>query len=103
MFQENLDILQVSNTEMKLGKLIEADGITDIQINVVGNINVFIRKLCKKKSFGSKTVKTDNKYSSFKLWFNRSCINAKNVFHKTHKLYNKYKTDYYKNLLNISE
>ena len=48
---------------------------------------------------GSKTVKTDNKYSSFKLWFNRSCINARNIFHKTRKLYNKYKTDYYKNLL----
>ena len=93
MFQENLDILQVSTIEMKLDKLIETDGITDIQINeVVSNINVLFEN-CAKQSFGSKTVKTDNKYSSFKLWFNRSCINARNIFHKTRKLYNKYKTD----------
>ena len=66
MFQENLYILQVSNIEMKPDKLIEADGITDIQIyKVVGNINVLFKN-CAKQSFGSKTVKVDNKYPSFK-------------------------------------
>ena len=41
------------------------------------------------------------KYVNFKPWFNSACIRARNVYHKTRKMYNKYKSEYYKNLLKI--
>ena len=66
----------------------------------VGNIDSLF-ETCSKESFRSKTVKKDNKYSNLKPWFNRSCINARNIYHKTRKMYNQYKTDYHKNNLKI--
>ena len=73
----------------------ETDHLTENHINeIVGNIDSLF-ETCSKESFGSKTVKKDNKYSNI----NRSCINARNIYHKTRKMYNKYKTDYDKNNL----
>ena len=73
--------------------------LTIINETVVNIDSLF--ETCSKESFGSKTVKKDNKYSNLKPWFNRSCINARNIYHKTRKMYNQYKTDYHKNNLKI--
>ena len=54
---------------------------------------------CAQETFGFKNPKQTDIYSNFKPWFNRNCINARNLYHKTRKMYNKYKNDYYKNLL----
>lgn len=98
-FKEKIDILKVSNIEINLDRLIDADDITETQVNeIVGSINVLFEN-CAKESFGSKIIKNKNKYSSFKPWFNRSCANARNIFHKTRKMYNTHKTDFNKSLL----
>jgi len=34
-----------------------------------------------------------------KPWFNQSCKNLRNIYHRTRRAYNKYKTVYFKNLL----
>ena len=99
VFIENFDIMKVAEIENYLDHLIETNNIEETQVNeIVNNINGVFEE-CAKESFGCKTRKTDNKYSKFKPWFNRDCINARNVYHKTHKMYNSYKTEYYKNML----
>ena len=99
IFEEKFDILMVSEIEVKLDNLIETDCITENSINeIVGDIDSLFES-CSKASFGTKTVKKHNKYSNFKPWFNRGCINARNAYHKIRKLYNRYKTEYHKNNL----
>ena len=99
IFQENFDIVQVS--AMKLNQLIEKDHLTENHINeIVGNKDSLF-ETCSKESFGSKTVKKDNKYSNLSSWFNRPYINARNIYPETRKIYNKYKTVYHKNNLKI--
>ena len=96
IFEEKFDIVLVSEIETKLDNLIETDCITENSINeIVGDIDSLFES-CSKASFGTKTVKKHNKYSNFKPWFNRACINARNAYHKTRKLYNRYKTKYHK-------
>ena len=34
-------------------------------------------------------------------WCNRECKNARNIYHTIRRLYNKYKTNYFKNLLEL--
>ena len=65
IFQENFPIVQVSAIEMKLDQLIETDHLTENHINeIVGSIDSLF-ETCSKESFGSKTVKKDNKYSNY--------------------------------------
>ena len=40
-------------------------------------------------------------HSGNKPWFNRECKNARNIYHKIRRLYNKYKTNHFKNLLKL--
>ena len=49
-----------------------------------------------KKKKNSKTIKPH-----VKPWFNAECSRARNMYHRSRRLYNKYKTDYYKNILKI--
>ena len=100
-FIENFDILKVSEIECKLDNLIETNCITIENVNeIVNNINNLYES-CACETFGLKNKPQKDKYSNFKPWFNRKCINARNLYHKTRKMYNKYKTNYYKNLLKI--
>ena len=57
-------------------------------------------------TFGPKYKHDNNKADNTKKkrWFNAECFEARNTFHKVRKLYNKYKTAHYNNLLkNISK
>ena len=51
------------------------------------------------ETFGTRTIKHDKINNSNKPWFNLDCRNARNLYHKIRKLYNKHKTEHYKNLL----
>ena len=88
---------------MKLDKIVEDDNINKNDINdiVTGIGSLF--KDCADKTFGQPKSKAKNKqhakYSNFKPWFNIPCIRARNLYHKTRKMYNRYKSDYYKNML----
>ena len=50
-------------------------------------------------SINTKKKKSTGKKSHFKPWFNAECFRARNVCHRSRRLYNNYKTDYYKNML----
>ena len=56
---------------------------------------------CSKRTFGINSSKAGkNKVNNGKFpWFERSCHEMRDVYHKTRKAYNKYKTQYFKNLL----
>ena len=104
-FVENIDIFQVAEIEMKLDKIVEDDNINKNDINdiVTGLSSLF--KDCADKTFGQPKLKAKNKqhakYSNFKPWFNIPCIRARNLYHKTRKMYSRYKSDYYKNMLKV--
>ena len=67
-------------------------------------VNEIVRKIealfvsNSKNTFGVKKPHRDTKN---KNWFNTECQNARNIYHYTRKMYNKYKTQYYKNKLKI--
>ena len=55
-----------------------------------------------KETFGIKKPYTRKPMAkSTKPWFNYECKSARNIYHKTRRLYNRFKTDYYKNMLKI--
>ena len=98
---ENFDTLKVAEIECKLDFLIDTNNITDESINDVVNSINHMYESCATKSFGYKTIKQKDKYSNFKPWFNKACITDRNLYHKTRKMYNRYKNDYYKNRLKM--
>ncbi|MCW4346970.1 MAG: reverse transcriptase domain-containing protein [Candidatus Thiodiazotropha endolucinida] len=106
LFVENFDIPRVAEIETMLFRLqdkhpsaICKDDIDSI-INDIGSL--FIH--CSKDTFGYKKQKPESRYSKFKPWFNRECINARNLYHKVRKTYNQHKNEYYKNMLkNVSK
>ena len=87
--------------ECRLDSLIETNNITDDSINEIVNSINHLYESCAKESFGYKNIKHKAKYSQFKPWFNKASIADRNLYHKTRKMYNRYKNDYYKNLLKL--
>ena len=86
---------------MKLDQLLEKPSVIYNDVNeVVSDIGTLFES-ASITTFGYKksSNKPIDKYANFKPWFNKQCINARNTYHKTRKMYNKYKSDYYKNLL----
>ena len=85
LFSKNLDITKVMEIEMKLDQLQENPSV--IYDDVVSEIGTLFES-ASINTFGYKksSKKTIDKY-------------ARNTYHKTRKMYNKYKSDYYKNLL----
>ena len=101
LFSENLDITKVMEIEMKLDQLLEKPSVIYDDVNeVVSDIGTLFES-ASITTFGYKksSNKQIDKYANFKPWFNKQCINARNTYHKTRKMYNQYKSDYYKNLL----
>ena len=78
----------------------------NVSTESVNNIINQIEKLfltASESSFGytppkKKSTET-NKITHTKPWFNRKCHEARNLYHNTRKLYNKYKTQHYKDSL----
>ena len=103
---ENFDIPRVAEIETMLLRLHDKERSSvckddiDSIINDIGSL--FVN--CSKETFGYKKQKQESKYSKFKPWFNRECINARNLYHKVRKQYNQHKNEYYKNMLkNVSK
>ena len=100
IFVENFDIFHVSEIEIKLDKILDQNLVTkaDIDDIVLDIGNMF--QSCANETFGvpKPTLKHEKyaKYESFKPWFNNTCIRARNLYHKTRKIYNRYKSEYYK-------
>ena len=101
LFTENLDITKVMKIEMKLDQILEKSSVIYDDINDITSdiANLFETTSIKTFGFKKNNNKPIDKYSNFKPWFNKDCINARHIYHKTRKMYNKYKSEYYKNLL----
>ena len=104
IFIENFDIVRVAEIEAKLDNLLASEDKvirkTDVDdiITCIGTLF----ETCSKETFGyTETRERNDKYIKFKPWFNRACISARNLYHKTRRTYNKYKNEFYKNMLRI--
>lgn len=58
-------------------------------------------KTCSKETFGEVKKSPRNYKSKAKPWVYTECSRAPNIYHKCRKMYNRYKTNYYKNSLKI--
>ena len=105
IFVEKFDIFHVSEIEIKLDKILDQNLVkkADIDDIVLDIGNMF--QSCANETFGvpKPTLKYEKyaKYENYKPWFKDTCIRARNLYHKTRKIYNRYKTEYYKNLLKL--
>ena len=100
MFVENFDIICVSEIETKLNKILDQHTTTKTDIDDIVMDVGSLFQLCSNETFGAQKpeLKSEKfiKYANFKPWFNSTCIRARNVYHKTRKMYNMYKSEYYK-------
>ena len=102
-FNDNLDIFKVSEIEMKLDKLTDSLEISQTNIDEITSDIANLFKNCSKQTFGTITKSKMNS-NKFPLrvthpWFDRTCKRSRDIYHKTRKAYNKYKTPYFKQLL----
>ena len=103
-FINNIDILKVAEIEMHLDKIQSKNNVCKEEIdNIVSEIGALFESTAQ-ETFGSintKKKKNTGKKSHIKPWFNAECFRARNMYHRSRRLFNKYKTDYYKNMLKI--
>ena len=91
-FINSIDLLRISEIELHIDSDIDGDRVTPDDINgIVNCIESVFLKQTSAITFGCKNDKVDE-YTNFKPWFNRTCIQARNIYHDTRKMYNKYKT-----------
>ena len=102
LFIQNINFEEIHKIDSVLSSLLLKSEIDDVEINtIVGQIeNLFVSNA--KTTFGVKQ-KTKNMKKSQKTAqrprFNTECYKARQSYHRIRKLYNKYKTNFYKNLL----
>lgn len=103
-FVNNIDILKIAEIEMHLDSIQSKSTVSKEEINeIVSEIGTVFESTAR-TTFGSvnqKRKKCNTNKSQFKPWFNSECFQARNMYHKSRQLYNKYKTEYYKNILKI--
>ena len=100
-FIEKFDVMEAASIETKLNELSHIGKNTKSKINeTVESIGKFFNT-CLKKAFGEVTNTCSNQYNKIKPWFNGACFRARNLYHKCRKMYNKYKSKYYKNVLKL--
>ena len=98
---ENFDVMEAAAIETKLNELLNKSDITKSNIN---ETVVSIGKLfntCLKEIFGEVANTNSYHYNKIKPWFNGECFRVRNLYHKCRRMYNKYKSNYYKNILKI--
>ena len=103
-FINNIDILKVAEIEMHLDSIQNKNNVSKEEIDeiVLGVGTLF--EATAKETFGSINIKKKKSKTikpHVKPWFNAECSRAHNMYHRSRRLYNKYKTDYYKNILKI--
>lgn len=99
IYAQNIDHAQILQINDFLDILSDKEITCDDINSVVNRIeNLFISNA--QKTFGLKRDKTQTSRNTCnKPWFNFECRNARNVYHRSRKLYNKYKTSNYRNML----
>ena len=102
LFTQNLNLEEVQNIDSILNSLSLKNEVNLDEINtIVGLIeNLFMSNAeltFRYKRKVSETKQTQNKLR--KPWFTSDCYRARESYHKIRKLYNKYKSSYYKNIL----
>ena len=102
LFTQNLNLEEVQNIDSILNSLSLKNEVNLDEINtIVGLIeNLFISNA--ELTFGYKRKVSETKQTQNKLrkpWFTSDCYRARESYHKIRKLYNKYKSSYYKNIL----
>ena len=101
IFVNNIDLEELSRINRALDSCSEKQNIGKADIDyVVYNIEHLFKNACK-SSFGFKRNSAQVSHTSreTKPWFTHECRNARNMYHKIRRLYNKYKTEHYKKSL----
>ena len=97
-FVNNIDIVKVADIELHLDSIQNKNNASKEEIDeiVLGVGTLF--EATAKETFGSINMKKNSKTVKphAKPWFNAECSRARNMYHRIRRLYNKYKTDYYK-------
>lgn len=97
-YLENFDLFRVAEIEIKIEEMINNGNVSSHALNeIVANIGTLF-KTCSKETFGEQKSSYQNNTDKIKPWFNAECSRARNLYHKCRKMYNKYKTEYYKNV-----
>ena len=93
--------MKVADIELRLDHLLASKRVEKYEIDdIVRDIGMLFDN-CTKDTFGHQKIFPENKRSESKLWFNYECKRARNLYHKTRQMYNKYKTSFYKEILKI--
>ena len=87
--------------ETKLNKHLHNSDITKSNINETAVIIGKLFNTCLKGTFGKVANTNSYHYNKIKPWFNDECFHSRNLYHKCRRMYNKYKSNYYKNILKI--
>ena len=101
IYLQNINLDVVTGINENLEEISKRGDISESDINdVVNKIETLFQDSCK-RTFGYNKPKPKQKVSNKKqfTWFNLECKNARNLYHRSRRLYNKHKTEYYKQLL----
>ena len=97
-YLENFEYSKVNEISEYLNSLLSKNiNCEDINYAVTQKGNLFVSNA--EKSFGFQKQFTAKITHQNKPWFDSDCHKARNSYHNARKLYNKHKTQYYKNIL----
>ena len=98
-FADNLDLLKIIEIETKLDSILEQNSSNEEDVNmIVNNISQIFEK-CSFETFGMTQHKAHTKNSFKQPWFNKECMQIRNMYNKARQAYNKHKTQFYKSIL----
>ena len=100
-FVENINLEDVASINQSLEEVSRQVEISDSDISsIVDRIENLFHSTCT-ETFGYRKSKPKQNTPNKKkfAWFNHDCNVARNLYHRTRRLYNKYKTDNYKQQL----
>ena len=97
-FIENFDVIKAAEIETQIDNLLHNGNISKSNVNemIVSTGNLF--KSCSKETFGEVKNNSSDTYEKVKPWFNSECFRTRNLYHTCRKMYNRHKTNYYKNI-----
>ena len=99
LFEANCDRLKIQSISDQL-ECMSHNSISKTEIDTVVKDFECLFQTTSNATFGTKKKnKNSNTTNNNKPWYNFECKAARNTYHKIRKLYNKYKSEHYKNLL----
>ena len=98
-YLQNFDSKRIDEILDKLTGLNSSDKLSQLDIdNIVRDIECLFTENAK-TTLGYKKTRHHETKNNNKPWFKHICRKARNNYHSTRRLYNKYKNEHYKNLL----